>query len=164
MLKPHDVTALWYSILNICLDTLSKLTMDVAHLSNLPTHGPPICTYIFLNNEKKNHYVGILGYARCFQCKLAPSIWTWLDFFLKGCVSLGRPLAAGSRYYILTFPPPADILLSRANSGKLQQIYNPFVSLQLDTFSPHRTSWVRISAFWGSQMCFRLPKWSVMSS
>lgn len=58
------------------------------------------------------------------------------DFHKK--ISLVRPLVAGSRYSILTFPPPADILLSRANCGKLQ-IYNPFLSLQLDTFSLHRT-------------------------
>lgn len=35
-------------------------------------------------------------------------------------VGLGRPLVAGSRRYILTFPSPADILLTGANSGKLE--------------------------------------------
>lgn len=34
---------------------------------------------------------------------------------------LVRPLVAGSRRYILTFPSPADILLARANSGKLEE-------------------------------------------
>lgn len=36
-------------------------------------------------------------------------------------VRLVRPLVAGSRRYILTFPSPADILLTGANSGKLEE-------------------------------------------
>lgn len=97
--------------------------------------------YIFLKNperkkpterwERVDVYDGDI-----FNAKLCRP---YLPDFHNGGASLVRPLVAGSRYYILTFPPPADILLSRANSGKLQQIYNPFVSLQLATFSPHRT-------------------------
>lgn len=31
------------------------------------------------------------------------------------------PLVAGCRRYMLTFPSPADILLTGANSGKLEE-------------------------------------------
>lgn len=36
-------------------------------------------------------------------------------------VRLMRPLVAGSRRYILTFPALADILFAGANSGKLEE-------------------------------------------
>lgn len=36
-------------------------------------------------------------------------------------VRLIRPLVAGSRRYILTFPALADILFAGANSGKLEE-------------------------------------------
>jgi len=39
----------------------------------------------------------------------------------EGCVGLERPLVAGSWCYMLTFPAPADILLTGANSGKLEE-------------------------------------------
>lgn len=46
---------------------------------------------------------------------------------------LVRPLVAGSRCYILTFPSPVDILLAGVNSGKLE------VVLKLDLYFPDLT-------------------------
>lgn len=52
-------------------------------------------------------------------------------------MSLVRPLVAGSRRYILTFPSPVDILLAGVNSGKQEVILKLDLYLRDLTHSAH---------------------------
>lgn len=57
----------------------------------------------------------LFGFVSCPSLKEVNNVTT------EGCVGLERPLVAGSWCYMLTFPAPADILLTGANSGKLEE-------------------------------------------